>query len=229
MKCHFKAYCLACLSAASVLALVGCGGGGDGGSSNLRADNSPHHFVLDGQIGGTLTIRGVIMPNSGWEIGTDQTEIQGEAMLTFEIMADGTLVLTFPPSSLDSEQREEETYSKSIQDAKWWEGDVIRETNHLGNLEFEANDETYGIQYRGKNICMYITTVTPDETMDHESPVYQAQKENNPDRYIYTGYTISGTMTVQRNKQITTNGTSGTNWFTTIQLHRLPAIYTAQF
>lgn len=237
MKCHFKSYCLASLSAASVLALVGCGGGGDSGNAGLVADNSPHHFVLDGQTGGRLTIRGVILPNTGWEIGStpDEGLDPTESMLTFDIMADGSMTLYLTPSSIDPHEadqpvRTEETYMKRIDDCKWWQNVVNTQTNMLGSLEFEANDEQYGIQYRGKGICISISKVTPDETMDHESPVYQTQKEAAPDSYTYTGYTMGGTMTIQRNKLLTKEEESnGAPWFTTIELARLPAVYMAQF
>ncbi|MDO5449506.1 MAG: hypothetical protein Q4F30_01315 [Akkermansia sp.] len=228
MNFRAKSYGVALMGAAAVLALASCGGGGEE-SAPTGADISPHQFVMDGQQGGMMTIRGIIIPNTGWEIGStpDEGLDPTESMLTLTLMPDGTMELAVPASSI-ADNPDAPARNPRVE-GTWSQPEIGMLPNNLYPLNFQCDDTDYGIQYRGRNIRMHIFKVTPDESMDHESPIYIAQKEASPDAYTYTGYIVDGRFTIEYKDVVTQGATSGKPMFVDIQIIGQPAVYMTQF
>lgn len=102
-----KAACRCIAGAAAVaLCLASCGGGGSEGTDpSSRPDISPHKLVpVEGDVA-VVRIRGVVLCDTGWEMGTDTEDgLPGaipdpdESQLTLYFHSDGTFDMEVPVS-----------------------------------------------------------------------------------------------------------------------------------
>lgn len=215
-------------AAAAAVCLSSCGGGGsDGSDTSGRPDISPHKLVPVENDTAVIYIRGVILRDTGWEIGSsaepanpgpaDQVD-QTETMLTLYFQPNGAFTMDVPFSTFvddpnqDGRAAQAITRSARIEGGHWWQSDLTDNTpNLIMGVNFEGADAgadpqgasahnpegLYRWQYRGENICIQLRTRSNAPTMVQGSVSYR-----------FDGAVLSGKMYVRslRGEASTTMG-----------------------
>lgn len=224
------------VAAAVALCLSSCGGGSDGTDPSSRPDISPHKLVPVENDTATVLIRGVVLCDTGWEIGSTPDDgppnagsmDDDETQLTLHFHSDGTFDMEVPYSDFVDDptggsptvpppgNRGATAPTRNVQltGGNWRQTYTADNTHNLiMGINFDISDvgedvalvdpinNPSGIwtwQYHGENICIQLR-----------------ERTNAPDarlgQYVFDGYIVSGTMTVnaQRNAVETSIGHPG--------------------
>lgn len=223
------------VAAAVALCLSSCGGGTEGTDPSSRPDISPHKLVPMENDTAMVLIRGVVLCDTGWEMGTSPDDGNGpmprvdddETQLTLYFHSDGTFEMEVPfsefvdspgPSPTPQDWRANHAQTRNVQLANghWWQTYTADNTHNLI-----------------MGICFEISDVGEDPALQAEDPVnnpsgiwtwqyrgeniclHLRERTNAPDprtgSYLFDGYVASGSMTVnaQRNAVDTNYGRSG--------------------
>lgn len=221
------------VAAAVALCLSSCGGGGSEGTDpSSRPDISPHKLVPMENDTAMVLIRGVVLCDTGWEMGTTPDDgpprvDDEETQLTLYFHSDGTFEMEVPfsefvdspgptPPPQDWRANHAQTRNVQLANGHWWQTYTADNTHNLI-----------------MGICFEISDVGEDPALQAEDPVnnpsgiwtwqYRGEniclqlreRTNAPDprtgSYLFDGYVASGSMTVnaQRNAVDTSYGGSG--------------------
>lgn len=154
-----------CLSgaaaAAAAVCLSSCGGGGSGGSDTSdRPDISPHQLVpVEGDTA-VIYIRGVVLRDTGWEIGSSVDDRNPgpadgppplddtETMLTLYFQPNGEFTMDLPFSSFADDAANDATRAAQaltrnirIENGHWWQTNTSDNTHNMVlGIYFEGTD-----------------------------------------------------------------------------------------
>lgn len=226
------------VAAAVALCLSSCGGGTEEADASSRPDISPHKLVPMMNDVAVVYIRGVVLCDTGWEMGSSTDIAPGppdgpprlddtETMLMLSFHYDGSFEMNVPfstfvddPTQLEYRGGVAVTRTIELANGRWWQTSTADNTHNLIlGINFDISDtgEDPGLVDPARNPSGIWTWHYHGDNIC----LHLRERTNAPDAalpnggYRFDGYVASGTMTVnaQRNDVTTSFGGSPTVMF----------------
>lgn len=211
------------LAAAVALCLSSCGGGTEGTDPSSRTDISPHKLLPVETDTAVVYIRGVVLCDTGWEMGSSLDPFPGppddprlddtETMLTLYFMPGGDFAMEVPystyvddPTQLDYRGGVAITRNVQLTGGRWWQTSTADNTHNLIlGVCFDISDVsevTDPALVTGRNPEGIFTWRYHGEHIC----LQLRERSNAPDptlnSYRFDGYVVSGTMEVEAQRNI---------------------------